>query len=61
MIYIYGISMVIKTEQFCISFEIRSVILNLFLIIYEHIYNVTYNRHMELTIGSVISVYYKVV
>ena len=38
-----------------------SVILNLFLLTYEHIYNVTYNRYVQLTIGSVIRVYYRVV
>ena len=51
----------IKTEQFCISFEICSVILNFFLLTYEHIYNVTYNRYVQLTMGSVIRVYYRVV
>ena len=60
-IYIYIIYIKIKTEQFCISFEICSVILNLFLLTYEHIYNVTYNRYVQLTIGSVIRVYYRVV
>ena len=53
--------MVIKTERFCISSEICSVILNLFLPAYEHVYNVTYNMYMQLTIGSVIRVYYGVV
>ena len=50
----------IKTEQFCISFEICFVISSLFLLTYEHLCNVTYNRYMELTIGSVIRVYYRV-
>ena len=59
--YIYYVYIEIKTEQFCISFEICSVILNLFLLTYEHIYNVTYNRYVQLTIGSVIRVYYRVV
>ena len=53
--------MLIKTEQSCISFEICYVVLNLFLLTYEHIYNVGYNRYMQLTIGSVIKVYYRVV
>ena len=60
-IYIYGIYMVIKTEQFCISFEISSIILNLFLLTYEHIYNVTNNRYMQPAIRSVIRVNYRVV
>ena len=51
----------IKTEQFCISFEIWSVILNLFLLTYEPICSATYNRYMQLAIGSVIRVYYRVV
>ena len=38
--------MVIKTEQFYIRFKICSVILNLFLLTYEHIYNVMYNGYM---------------
>ena len=41
--------------------EICSVILNLFLFTLEYIYNVTYNRYMQLTIGSIIRVYYRVV
>ena len=53
--------MVIKTEQFCIRFEICSVISNLFLLTYERIYYVTYNRYIQLTIGSVITLYYRVV
>ena len=56
--YIYYIYIEIKTEQFCISSEICSVILNLFLLTYEYIYNVTYNRYVQLTIGSIIRVYY---
>ena len=59
IVYIYY--MKIKTEQFFISFEIFSVILNLFLFTYEHIYNVTYNRYVQLTIGSVIRMYYRAV
>ena len=43
-IYIYIIYIKIKTEQFCISFEICSIVLNLLLLTYEHIYNVTYNK-----------------
>ena len=35
------------------------IILSLFLLAYEHIY-VTYNRYMQLTIGSVIRMYYRV-
>ena len=57
-IFIY---MVIKAEQFCISFEIYSVILNLFLLTYEYIYNVTYNRERKFTVGSVIIVNYRIV
>ena len=57
-VYILYIYIEIKTDQFCISFEICSVILNLFLLTYEHIYNVTYNRYVQLTIGSIIRVYY---
>ena len=53
--------MLIKTEEFCISFEMCSVILNLFLLTYEHIYYVTYNRYMQLTIGNDIRLYYRVV
>ena len=60
-IYIYISYIKIKTKQFCISFEICPVILNLFLLTYEHIYNVTYNRYVQLTICSVIRVYYRVV
>ena len=61
-IYIlYILYIKIKTKQFCISFEICPVILNLFLLTYEHIYNVTYNRYVQLTICSVIRVYYRVV
>ena len=60
-IYINILYIKIKTEQFCISFEICCFILNLFLLTYEHIYNVTYNRYVLLTIGSVIRVYYRVV
>ena len=58
MVYIY---MVIKTEQFYIRFKICFVILNLFLLTYEHIYNVMYNGYMQLTIGSIIRVYYRTV
>ena len=53
--------MLIKTEEFCISFEMCSVILNLFLLTYEHIYYVTYNRYMQLTTGNDIRLYYRVV
>ena len=60
-IYIYIIYIKTKTEQFCISFEICSLILDLFLLTYEHICNVTYNRYVQLTISSVIRVYYRVV
>ena len=60
-IYIYIIYIKTKTEQFCISFEICSLILDLFLLTYEHIYNVTYNRYVQLTISSVMRVYYRVV
>ena len=60
-IYIYILYIKIKTEQFCVSFEICSDILNLFLLTYEHIYNVTYNRYAQLTIGSVIKVYDRVI
>ena len=35
--------------------------LNFLLLTYEHIYNVTYNMYMQLTIGSVIRVCYRVV
>ena len=56
IVYIYILYIKIKTEQFCISFEISFVVLNLFLLTYEHIYNVTYNRYAQLTIGSVIKV-----
>ena len=59
-IYILYIYIKIKTEQSCISFEICSIILNLFLLTYEHIYNVTCNRYVQLTIASVIRVYYRV-
>ena len=41
-IHIWYSCMVFKTEQFCISFEICSIILNLFLLTHEYIY-VTYN------------------
>ena len=58
MAHIY---MVIKTEQLYISFEIFSVILNLLLIAYEHIYKVIYKSYLQLTIGSVIRVYHRVV
>ena len=53
--------MVIKSEQFCISFEIGFVILNLFFLTYGYIYNVTYNRCMQFTIGSIFIVYYRIV
>ena len=46
-IYIWYSGMVFKTEQFCISLEICSIILNLFLLTHEHIY-VMYNRYMQL-------------
>ena len=46
-IYIY---ILIKTEQFCISLEIGSVILNLLLLTNVHIYSVAYNRYMQFTI-----------
>ena len=59
--YIYYIYIEIKTEQFCISSEICSVILNLFLLTYEYIYNVTYNRERKFTVGSVIIVNYRIV
>ena len=50
-IYIYKyIYILIKTEQFCISLEIGSVILNLLLLTNVHIYSVAYNRHMQFTI-----------
>ena len=52
--------MVIKTEQFYISFQICCVILKLFLLTYKYIYTVTYNRYMKFTRGSVIIVYYKI-
>ena len=44
-IRIWYCCMVFKIEQFCISFEICSIILNLFLLTHEYIY-VTYNRYM---------------
>ena len=48
IIYIYGtdIYMVFNAEQICISFEICCIILNLFLLTCEYIYNVTYNSFM---------------
>ena len=41
--------------------EACSVILIFILFKYEYIYNVTYNRYMQLVIGSAIRVYYRVV
>ena len=50
-IYVYKyIYILIKTEQFCISLEIGSVILNLLLLTNVHIYSVAYNRYMQFTI-----------
>ena len=46
--YMVHIYMVFNTEQFCISFEICSIILNLLLLTCEYIYNVMYNRYMQL-------------
>ena len=60
-IHIYNIYMVLKIEQFCISFEICCVILNLFLLTLEHVYYVLYNRYMKVTVSSVIRLYYRVV
>ena len=50
ILYTYAVQiyMVFNTAQFCISFEKCSIILNLFLLTYGYIYNVTYNRYMQL-------------
>ena len=60
IIYLICIYTAIKTEQFCIGFQICSVILNLFLPTYDHVYNVynvTYDRYMQLSKGSTIRMY----
>ena len=60
-IHIWYSCMVFKTEQFCISFEICSIILNLLLLTHEYIYVRIIGACNFFTIGSVITVYHRVV